>query len=114
MPNKAKKPCSKRGCRELTPNRFCDTHAKEHMKHYNKHQRDPKSKNRYGRHWREIRATFLRANPLCALCWKEGNLTAADTVHHIKPLSEGGNNYWGNLMSLCHSCHSRHHAKDGF
>ena len=113
MPSKAKKPCAYKGCKELTSNRYCDTHAKAQMKHYNKHQRDPKSNKRYGRHWREVRAAYLQANPLCAMCWKEERLIAADTVHHIKPLAEGGNNYWHNLMSLCHPCHSKLHAKRG-
>ena len=114
MPNKAKKPCAKRGCKELTTNRFCDAHAKEAMKTYNEKNRDKQSNKRYGRNWRKVRDAFIHANPLCAECWKEGRMTAADTVHHIKPLSEGGNNYWENLMSLCHSHHSRLHAKDEF
>jgi len=113
MPNKARKPCAQRGCKELTKMRYCEKHAKAHMKHYNRHRRDPKSKKRYGKHWRDVRTAYLTANPLCAICWSAGKLTAADTVHHIKPLSEGGNNYWGNLQSLCHSCHSRLHAGNG-
>ena len=91
MPKKAKKPCAHRGCRELTNGRYCDKHAKEHMKQYNKHKRDPASKNRYGHRWREVRASFLSANPLCAMCWKEGRFVAADTVHHKQKLADGGN-----------------------
>ena len=113
MPNKPKKPCAHRGCRELTANRYCDTHAKEAMKHYNKHQRDTKSNKRYGRRWREIRASYLSANPLCAECWKAEKLTAATTVHHKKRLADGGTHYWDNLMSLCAECHSRLHAEQG-
>ena len=113
MPYKAKKPCAHRGCRELTANRYCDIHAKAHMKHYNKHQRDPKSNKRYGRRWREVRAAFLSSNPLCAMCWNEDRLTAATTVHHKKRLADGGTHYRDNLMSLCSECHSRLHAEQG-
>jgi len=113
MPSKPKKPCAQRGCRELTSKRYCDTHAKVHMKHYNKHRRDPKSNKRYGRHWREVRAAYLSANPLCVMCQQAGKLTPADTVHHKQRLADGGNNYWGNLMSLCNECHSRLHAEQG-
>ena len=40
-------------------------------------------------------------------------LHIAEQVHHVLPLSEGGSNDEGNLMSLCKSCHSRIHAKRG-
>jgi len=113
MPYKAKKPCAHRGCTALTSNRYCYVHAKEHMKNYNKFQRDPKANKRYGSRWREIRAVHLAENPLCVKCKEADRLTPADTVHHIKPLSEGGTHHWKNLMSLCHSCHSRLHTKQG-
>lgn len=41
------------------------------------------------------------------VCEAPGCDAIAQDVHHIKPLSEGGTNEAGNLMSLCHSCHSR-------
>ena len=113
MPSKPKKPCAQRGCRELTSKRYCDTHAKAHMKDYNKHRRDPKSNKRYGRHWREVRTAYLSANPLCVMCQQAGKLIPADTVHHKQRLADGGNNYWGNLMALCNECHSRLHAEQG-
>ena len=113
VPSKARKPCAHHGCRELTRDRYCPTHAKEHMKQYNRQQRDPTSKNRYGRHWREVRAAYLSAHPLCFMCQSEGRLTPATTVHHKKKLADGGNHYWGNLMSLCASCHSSLHASEG-
>ena len=44
--------------------------------------------------------------PLCEQCKSEGRLTAAEEVHHILPLANGGTNDEGNLMALCKSCHS--------
>ena len=113
MPSKAKKPCAYRGCRELTAGRYCVAHTKQEAKHYNQHVRDPGSDKRYGSTWKRIRAAFLSANPLCAMCSKEGRLMPATLVHHKVKLIDGGTNDWGNLMTLCSSCHSRLHAEAG-
>jgi len=38
----------------------------------------------------------------------------ADTVHHIKEISEGGEVYdEDNLMSICRGCHNAIHKKKG-
>ena len=113
MPYRAKKPCAHRGCAALTTNRYCDTHAKEYMKHYNKFERDPNANKRYGSRWRKIRAAFLLANPLCELCRDNGRFVPAEMVHHKRKLSEGGTHEKGNLRALCQECHSRLHAQDG-
>ena len=49
MPYKPKRPCSYPGCPRLTSGRYCEEHQKIITAHYNKHQRDPASKRRYGR-----------------------------------------------------------------
>ncbi len=64
MPWKPKRPCSHPGCPELTEERFCELHAKQEQKRYDKYDRDPESNKRYGRRWRKIRnryISFLRA-----------------------------------------------------
>ena len=38
---------------------------------------------------------------------------AAQEVHHIIPLADGGTHDEDNLMSLCKPCHSRITAKEG-
>ena len=111
MPYKAKKPCAHHGCRELTANRYCDAHAKQEAKRYNRHNRNPESNKRYGRTWKQIRAAFLSANPLCVVCVRNGRLTPATLAHHKVKLSDGGTNDWSNLQALCSECHSRLHAK---
>ena len=113
MPCKPKKPCAYYGCRELTENRYCDEHAKLTARHYNKYQRDPKSKKRYDADWQKISCAYLSANPLCELCKTDGRLTAATLVHHRRKLSDGGTNDVENLQALCQSCHSRLHARQG-
>lgn len=59
-----------------------------------------------GRAWMEIRARWLRANPLCCVCEAEGKITVADEVDHIVPLSVGGRDDESNYQSLCKPCHA--------
>ena len=113
MPYKAKKPCAHRGCRELTASRYCEAHAKQEAKRYNRSDRDPESNKRYGRTWKQIRAAFLSANPLCVMCQNDGRLTPATLAHHKVKLSDGGTNDWDNMVALCQECHSRLHAGQG-
>ena len=113
VPYKPKKPCAQRGCKELTTGRYCNVHAKETMTRYNKYGRDQATGKRYGTQWRKIRAAFLSAHPLCFMCQTNGKLTPASTVHHRRKLTDGGTHDYGNLMSLCASCHSSLHAGEG-
>lgn len=113
MPRKPKRPCSYPGCPRLTDGRFCEEHQKIENQRYEKYGRDPVAKRKYGRAWKRIRDRYMNAHPLCERCQKEGRLVKAEQVHHIKPLAEGGDHRDGNLMSLCHSCHSKIHAERG-
>ena len=69
--------------------------------------------------WRKLRLEYLRLNPLCELCNSRGKVTAASEVHHIIPISTGGNinekktlGYdWNNLKALCSECHKAEHQE---
>lgn len=113
MPYKPKRPCSHPGCPKLTYERFCEEHTKEEAKRYERYQRDPAVKKRYGRSWKRIRDRYITAHPLCEQCQKDRRITPAEEVHHIKPLSQGGTNDVDNLMALCTSCHSEITAREG-
>lgn len=113
MPRKPKRPCSFPGCPELTDGRYCDKHQKQVDSYYNKYERDPATRKRYGRSWKRIRDRYIAEYPLCEECNKSGRLTPAEEVHHIIPLSKGGTNEGNNLMSLCTSCHSAITAREG-
>ncbi len=113
MPMKPKRPCSYPGCPELTDGRYCEKHQKEVDARYNKYERDPAARKRYGRTWKRIRDRYIAAHPLCERCLKVGRLTPAEEVHHIVPLSKGGAHDESNLMSLCTSCHSEITAREG-
>ena len=65
--------------------------------------------------WLLLRAIALaRDNHLCQRCLKKHHLlTAATTVHHIKPIET----HWHlrlvltNLLSLCATCHNAEHPE---
>ena len=113
MPYKPKHPCSYPGCPNLTDRRFCPEHEKQENARYEKYDRDPAVRRRYGRAWKRIRDSYAKAHPLCEECLKQGKIVPMDEVHHKLPLSEGGTHARDNLISLCKSCHSRIHAERG-
>lgn len=113
MPYKPKRPCSHPGCPKLTTGRYCEEHDKQETKRYEKYDRDPAMKKRYGRTWKRIRDRYITLHPLCERCQKQGKIVKADEIHHIKPLSQGGSHDFENLMSLCTSCHSEITAREG-
>lgn len=113
MPKKPKRPCSHPGCPALTEDRYCDAHQKLADQQYEKYQRDPQAKKRYGRAWQKIRDSYIAAHPLCAVCQQHGHLTPTQEVHHTVPLSAGGTHDPKNLMALCKPCHSRITATEG-
>lgn len=107
MPTKPKRPCRYPGCPDLSDGLYCEKHKKLTDAQYNKYQRDPETRKRYGGEWRKIRNRYIKAHPLCEECLKQGLYTPAQEVHHILPLSHGGSNAAENLMALCKPCHSR-------
>lgn len=113
MPYKPKRPCSHPGCPKLTDGRFCEEHAKQEAQRYERFDRDPIVKKRYGRTWKRIRDKYIAMHSLCEKCEKNDKITPSQEVHHIKPLSQGGTNAEENLMALCMSCHSEITAREG-
>ena len=111
MPYKPKRPCSHPGCPRLTDGRYCEEHEKLAAKTYERHERDPETKKRYGSSWRKTSRRFLDGHPFCELCGREGRMTMATLVHHIRATRYGGTDDDGNLMALCASCHSALHAR---
>ena len=113
MPHRPKRPCSHPGCPRLTNGRFCEEHAKQEAQRYERYQRDHTVKKRYGCAWKRERDRFIASHPLCQRCKERGKITAAQEVHHIIPLSQGGTHDETNLMALCTSCHSEITAREG-
>lgn len=113
MPKRPKRPCSFPGCPNLTAGRFCEEHEKQENKRYEKYDRDPETRRRYGRAWKRIRDKYMATHPLCEQCLMDGKLTPAQEIHHIIPLAHGGAHVESNLMALCTTCHSRITAEMG-
>jgi hypothetical protein len=64
--------------------------------------------------WEKVKNEYIKANPLCELCLSEGKNKKSDDVHHITPLTAGGEPFSeDNLIALCDSCHSSIHASGG-
>ena len=78
------------------------------------------------REWRELRAAKIRdCQGLCERCKELGIITAAKTVHHIKPVESVDDGPleillermrqrcfdYNNLMLLCADCHHRAHEE---
>lgn len=57
--------------------------------------------------WKELRLSFLNANPLCVECRMEGKVVVARVVDHIQPHKGNLDLFFDvhNLQSLCKSHH---------
>lgn len=58
-------------------------------------------------------AVFKRDGFVCKKCGVKGTDDNKLTVHHIKPLTNGGRNIIDNLVTLCEKCHKNYHIKYG-
>ena len=68
----------------------------------------------HSKEWKKLRTEALeRDNYLCVECLKNGKITPADTVHHIKPLriDQTGAEDLNNLETVCRACHNRLHRE---
>lgn len=63
----------------------------------------------YDHRWRQARAIFLRRNPLCKACERDGRITEATEVDHIIPHRGDVKLFWKkeNWQSMCKPCHSK-------
>lgn len=105
MPWKPKTPCMHQGCGMLCSSRYCE----EHQKLQQQKQR------MYNRQWQKARRLYLREFPLCVMCAKEGRVTPATEVDHIRPHDGDRLLFWdrSNWQPMCRSCHSRKTAVEG-
>lgn len=106
MPYKAGHPCSHSGCPKIIPHgqKYCEEHKKLHPEYTRS-----ASGRGYSSRWRRESKIFLRANPLCAECLKNGKYTQATVVDHIIPHRGDQTLFWDrqNWQPLCAECHTR-------
>lgn len=60
----------------------------------------------YPKNWNDIRKRIIKRDG--AKCYYCGETERLD-VHHLRPISMGGNNDDYNLLTLCHECHVVEH-----
>ena len=95
-----------------------EAYKKKADKRYDK-KRDPKYRQFYTSHeWRALsRYMIVHAEYQCEDCRKDGRVTVATEVHHIKPIQtpEGWQQRLdqGNLVVLCPICHNNRHKRFG-
>ncbi len=118
--------CKYPGCCRPVPvgERYCVVHkakgeardakAKSDREQYRQSRKGSSSERGYGYRWQKLRARFLAQHPVCAECLKEGRITMATDVDHIRPHKGEPELMWneGNLQALCHACHSRKTARE--
>jgi len=104
MPMKPKKPCKHPGCPLLTSESYCEFHARLHV-----NDRASARERGYDSNWRKASKQYLKVNPLCKHCEREGKLTKATVVDHIIPHRGDKVLFWdeSNWQPLCKRCHDR-------
>ncbi|AGL03635.1 restriction endonuclease [Desulfoscipio gibsoniae DSM 7213] len=116
MPRKPPAPCRHPGCPELTEARFCPKHMQEYNRQYNRKERPKYSKQLYNSaRWQRLRKKVLLEHPLCVECERQGRITPATIVDHVKPHKGNLNLFWdeNNLQALCKNCHDSKTTKEG-
>jgi 5-methylcytosine-specific restriction protein A len=59
--------------------------------------------------WQKKRKAFLKANPICVMCYARGIVTVARVADHIEPHKGDEAKFWnGALQALC----AMHHNSD--
>ena len=115
MPSKPLRPCVHFGCSEMVSGGYCDVHQQQNQRAQDQ-RRGTATERGYNSRWQKERATFLRLNPLCVVCEREGRIEPATVVDHITPHKGNMDLFWNvnNWQSLC----KKHHdiktvAEDG-
>ena len=80
MPRRPKKPCSYPGCPKLTNGRYCEEHQRQENKRYERYERNPATKKRYGEARRRIRKKYAQAHPFCEQCFKNGVIVPVEEL----------------------------------
>lgn len=63
--------------------------------------------------WRMTRKFYIKANPLCEQCTRDGRTTGGQMVDHIRQITMGGDRlHQSNLQTLCNSCHAKKSASE--
>ena len=115
MPSAPRKVCLKSGCGKLTTGTYCEEHEakrkqnkKVEIKKYD-NSRGTAASRGYNYKWQQYSKQYRKDHPLCIMCEKEGKLSLAQCVDHIKAVSGPDDPlFWdvNNHQGLCTMHHS--------
>jgi 5-methylcytosine-specific restriction protein A len=86
--------------------------ASTHHTEYNRTRRDPRLLAIYsGRAWQRFRESIRRERVFCQRCKAEGQIIAAELVHHLRDPRDFPEGTYdpANVELLCRACHNREH-----
>lgn len=113
MPLKMKRPCLWKGCKKTSEASYCEDHAAlaENARTASRAVTEPHRAIYKTREWSVARRSAIaRDNHRCQarVSGRQCEVTDSLTVHHIKPLREGGAPYeLSNLVTLCYPHHKQ-------
>ncbi len=112
MPYKPQCPCRYPKCPNTVTRGqqgYCDKHKSKRFKKntdakrlYDR-QRKTSNERGYNYQWQRLRQSILERDIICQECRKD----ICTEVHHIVPISRGGEETEDNLLGLCKRCHSK-------
>jgi len=111
LPTRSKRPCSVRGCPNLSDSRWCSEHSKDRKvtQSYD-FRRGSRQSRGYDAQWLAFRPTILeRDSHLCQECARQGIIKAGNEVDHIIPIIEAPERRLDptNTETLCKPHHSQ-------
>lgn len=125
MPQAPKHPCPGKGPRRgMCPNLVgrgeracveCMPYVKQDIRRYDRERDQGESRQWiHSARWRKASRAHLCEHPLCAECERQGKVTAATLVDHIKPHKGNYELFWdpNNWQSMCDPCHNRKTATE--
>ncbi len=112
MPYKPLRPCREPGCNQLARGPYCERHKAAHERAADRNRASAAMRG-YDARWREARAAYLAAHPLCVDCQRRGQLVPATVVDHITPHRGDPALFWDtdNWQPLCEQCHNAKTAR---
>lgn len=102
MPFAPKRPCTHPGCPQLTDHGQCEQHRRQTQREVDR-RRPTATQRGYDGKWKIARDAFLKRNPYCAECQRQGKITKANVVDHIKAHKGNMQLFWDvkNWEALC-------------
>ena len=106
MPYRPRTPCRHPGCGRLVEygQKYCAEHKRQHPEHTRS-----ASRRGYDSRWQKASRAYLRENPLCAECMRNGRYVQATVVDHVIPHRGDQKLFWdkSNWQALCKPCHDK-------